>query len=476
MMAQQQAGMPGAMPTVRGMSPTGIMPNGAVGAVPGGTLVSRGIVPGASAITSGGMVAAIGVATPAGMMTPVGVRMPNGMVSNAMVLRACVMTPNCTAARPCGLTPVCGGAVAVNMVANNATVLASALQAQGVASGVMQAGGMGMLVNPITNQPVPGLTMSGTPQVGYPPIGWTPTGYAPRHPRFAAGMVDTGEATVVDHEEETAPLPETRSTMPVPRFHPVPTQPAFQRSEGMAPTQRTITQTSATTSRHAISEMELEAALDQAYLEGVAAAMDEVERKLDEKRQAVARAKLEERILQQSESLQQQLDAQEEMRILAMQRERQLRQQALRQAEMLAMAEAVPEPGRLPQPRQAVPQTSPNSNTHIGSAHIGSTQLNPAQLAENVKSSVVSGVNELFAPLLGANSSTASQRGQAPAMPQPRQNAAPPREELVAAQSDLPLKPPVSRIPPRYGLLPDDEDESLIMQARFTDDGVVIRP
>ena len=47
------------MTTMRGMNP-----NGAAGAVPG-TLVSRGIVPGASAITSGGMVAAIGVATPA---------------------------------------------------------------------------------------------------------------------------------------------------------------------------------------------------------------------------------------------------------------------------------------------------------------------------------------------------------------------------------------------------------------------------
>jgi hypothetical protein len=371
------------------------------------------------------------------------------------------------------------------MVANNATVLASALQAQGVASGVMQAGGMGgmgMLVNPITNQPVPGLTMSGTPQVGYPPIGWAPTGYAPRHPRFAAGMVDTGEATAVHHEEEQiAPLPETRSTMPVPRFHPVPTQPAFQRSEGMAPTQRTITQTSAVTEQRGISERELEAALDQAYLEGVAAAMDEVERKLEEKRQAVARARLEERILQQSESLQQQLNVQEEMRILAMQRERQLRQQAQRQAEMLAMTEAVPEPQRLPMPRQAVPQASPNSHAHANSARsnsaqLSSTQLNPAQLAENVRTSVVSGVNGLFAPLLGANHSGASQRGQAPATLQPRQSAAPPREELAAVQPDFSVRPPVSRIPPRYGLLPDDEAESLIMQARFADDGVAIRP
>jgi len=522
MMAHQQAvpgGTPSAVPTVRGMSPTGVMPTGTmpggmmpagampggtVGTIPGGTLVSRGIVPGASAITSGGMVAAIGVATPAGMMTPVGVRMPNGMVSNAVVLRACVMTPHCTAARPCGLTPHCGGAVAVNMVANNATVLASALQAQGVAGGVMQAGGMqaggmgmrgmGMPVNPITNQPMPGLMMAGHTQMMHPQAGWA----------AMPGMMDTGEETAVHHEEQVAPLPETRSTMPVPRFHPVPTQPAFQRSEGMAPTQRTITQTSATTgqrgiseraiSERALSEGELEAALDQAYLEGVAAAMDEVERKLEEKRQAVARARLEERILQQSENLQQQLNAQEELRILAMQRERQLQQQALhqqqtqrqqqalQQAEMLAMAEAEPKPTRLPLPRQASPQALPNSNaqhispTQLSSAQPSPAQLSPAQLAANVRTSVVSGVNEIFAPLLGANQAGTNQRGQAPAALQPRQNTAQPRAELAAAQPDIPVRPPVSPIAPRYGLLPDDEAESRIVQARFADDGVAIRP
>ena len=468
----------GALPN--GMTPNGGVPGGAAVTVPGATLVSRGIVPGASAISSGGMVAAIGVATPAGMMTPVGVRLPNGMVSNAIVLRACVMTPNCTAARPCCLTPNCGGAVAVNMVANNATVLASALQAQGVASGVMQAGGMGMagmgmLVNPITNQPISGLTMSGYPQAGYPPIGYAPTGYAPGYPRYAAGMVDTGEVTEEQQlqEKETVLPRETRSNMPVPRFHPIPTQPAFQRSEGMPSAPRTPEQPTAMTNRNTMSEMELESALDHAYLEGVAAAMDEVERKLEEKRQAVARAQLQERILQQAESVQQQLNAQEEMRMLAMQRERQLRQQALQQAEMQAMAM---QGSQRPLPPNAVTlaRHHPHSNPANGV---------PAQLAENLKTSVISGVNEIFAPLLGANQALHNQphqRGQVPAVtPQPRHNTVPqPRPQIAEAlpQPELPGRPPVSSVAPNYGLQSDEESGSSIMQAQFMDDEMPIQP
>ena len=473
------AAMQNGMGTVRGMSPTRIVPNGmgltgmlpggAIGATSGAALVSRGIVPGASAITSGGMVAAIGVATPTGTMTPAGVRFPNGNVNNAIVLRACMITQNCSAARPCGLTPNCGGAVAVNMVANNATVLASALQAQGVAGGVMHAGGTGVLVNPITNQPVPGLTMGGYPQAGYPPIGYAPSGYAPGYPRFAAGMVDTGEAVEEEqqHDKEVVPPYETRSNMPVPRFHPIPIQPTFQRSEGMPPTPRTAPKTTPTamTSRQELSERELEAALDQAYLEGVSAAMDEVERKLEVKRQAVVKAKLEEKILLQAEYVQQQLDAQNEMRMLAIQRERQLQQQALRQQ---AMAVAVSEPQRLP---------PTNGGTATPYQQPISANVKPVQLAENLKTSVVNGVNGIFSPLLGANQTNHQfqQRGQVST--QPRYHSAPPKSQpqLAAIQSDLPDKPPVSPIAPNYGLS-DDESESSILQARFSDDGEVIRP
>jgi hypothetical protein len=370
------------------------------------------------------------------------------------------------------------------MVATNATVLASALQAQGMASGVMQAGGMGMLVNPITNQPISGLTMGGYPQAGYPPIGYAPTGYAPGYPRAAIGMagmtgINTGEAEDENNEEEEMVLPaETRSSMPVPRFHPIPTKPAFQRSEGMSttPTQRTAPQPPATvmTNQNERSEVAFEAALDQAYLEGVTAAMEEVERKLDAKRQAAARAKLQAKILQQAESGQQQLEEEEEMRLLAMQ------QQALRQQqERQARATAAAEPPRLPPP-------SPKSVAVPGNTANGS----PALLAGNLKTSVVSGVNEIFAPLLGTNQNVPTpQKVAASATPKSRQNTVQqkpqqnvaqsqpkPKAEVAVERPDLPGKPPVSPVTPTYGLLSEEESESLIMQAGFEDDDAPIRP
>ena len=476
--------------TIRGMSPSGAASGeiaGFAGAVPG-ALVSRGIVPGASAITSGGMVAAIGVATPAGTMTPIGVRLPNGMVNNNIVLRACVSTPNCTAAHPCGLTPACGSAVAVNMVASNAIALASALQAQGVAGGVMQAGGMGMLVNPMTNQPINGLSMGGYPQAGYPPIGYAPTGYAPGYPRYAAGMIDTGEAVqeMLEDEkvEEAVVPPGTRSVMPVPRFHPVPSKPAFQRSEGMTPTpevQRTVTKpvTTAMTEQREISGEEIEAALDRAYLEGVSAAMTEVERKMEEKRQAAAKVKLQEKILQQSEYLQRQLDEQERLQILAMQRvqrERQLRQQAAQQLAISETTEPILEgtvlqPQRLPQPKRTVAPQEPSSPMFADRMSTN-PYVNPLHLAESLKSSVSGKVNGALAAFLG------TEQEQVAAKPLPQQKSATAMKAEVAvaqSQSDVPVKPPIASGTLTHGLLPDESDHG-IRQAQFTADGVSIAP
>ena len=491
--------MPSGVTTVRGMNPTGTIvnggipngsvlngntPGGLVGAVPGtvvsGSLVSRGIVPGASAITSGGMVAAIGVSTPAGTMTPVGVRMPNGVVNNAIVLRACMLSPNCTAAHPCGLTPYCGSAVAINLVANNAIALASALQTQGIASGVMQAGGMGMLINPMTNQPINGLTMSGMPQSGYPPVGYAPAGYAPGYPRYAPGMADTGEPEeeMYAGEEQTVP-PQTRSQMPVPQFYPIPSKPVFQRSEGM-PSTPPQQRTAAMIEQQSLSEAEFERALDQAYLEGVSAAMDDVERKLEAKRRAAEQVKLQEKILQQSELLQQQLDEQEELRILAMQRDRQIRQQqAVQQQMTLRQAEGSSEPLRLtPPPVLAVaavsnPPRSPavGTNHTSNSANMNNANVNPVQLAASFKSSV----GGMFAPLLGTN-----QKGQSPAaVPQQPRSVPVPRQYVAAARvqpPNLPSRPPVSPVPMEYGLLPDEEPGPLILQAQFTADDVPITP
>ena len=500
--------------TIRGMNPNTLLSNGMVGstmpgtAPPGtimpGSLVSRGIVPGASAINSGGIVAAIGVATPAGTMTPVGVRLPNGVVNNAAVIRACLMTPNCTAAHPCGLTPNCGGAVAVNMVSNNATVLASALQAQGIASGVMQAGNMGMLVNPLTNQPINGLTMAGYSQAGYPPIGYAPTGYAPGYPRYAAGLVQGAEED--EEEEEGEPiLPETRSAMPVPRFHPIPSKPAFQRSEGMPSTpkqQRNTAKptTTAMSDRHEPSEPDMEAALDRAYLEGVAAAMDEVERQLEDKRQVAEREKLKEKILQQAEFVQQQLDIQEAQRMAAIQREQQMRQQSAMQAQAAMELAAVSEPKRLSQSgvseaspmgqavvlqqpqRMAGSKPIPQQNQLVVAQASNKPIDNPVQLAgnlrlaenfnenlkkvENWKTSVANGVNGVFSPLLGSNQkSQPHSKPQLSSQTQPASSAKP-MVQVAVTPPRLPGKPPVLPIAQNYGLLPDQETDS-IMQTQY---------
>jgi len=178
-------------------------------------------------------------------------------------------------------------------------------------------------------------------------------------------------------------------------------------------------------------------------------------------------ARLQEKILQQSESLQQQLIAQEEMRMLAMQRERQIQQQALLQQQALQQQAL-----RQQALRQAEMQAMATTNSNAGAIS--------AQLAENLKTSVMSGVNEIFAPLLGSNQTNPAQnqslqRGQAPAPTQLRQSTPPPRAELAAVPTELPARPPVSPHLPHYGLL-DDESEPLIMQARFRDDGGVIRP
>ena len=461
-----------------GMMSPGMMSNVPAPGVMPGTLVSRGIVPGASAITSGGMVAAIGVATPSGTMTPVGVRMPNGMVSNTMVLRACVMSPNCTAARPCGTTPHCGGAVAVNLVANNAIVLASALQGQGVASGVMQVGGMvnPMMGQPMMNQPMMGQMMAAAPQMGQ---------VSAAHIQHASGMVVADEVPVVEEKVEFA-LPETRSQMPVPRFHPIPTQPTFQRSEGMTPTP-SAQRTTAMSETLSVSEHELEAALDQAYLQGVAAAMDDVERKLEEKRLAVAKAKLEERILQQAEAVQQQLDEQARMQMLAMQRmqqERHLRQQTA--AEPILEPQHLPP--RLPTPKQSVvAQTPPQRMTQsptVAVAMHNNASVTPAQLAENLKASVASGVNEVFGTLLNstpkgqppirmqtslpASASTNPKVITQPAVQPTVQSQSTVQSEVAVTPPNLPGRPPVASVPRDFGLLPDNEPVAPILQAQFT--------
>ena len=306
---------------------------------PSGTLISMGIVPGVSTITSGGLVAAVGVKTPAGMMTPVGVQMPNGAFNNTAVLRACGLTPNCNAARPCGATPNCGGLVTLASVSNNAVSLASALSSAGAQGGIINAGGgmvpvggniNGTLVNPISGQPHYGLSMNGIPQVGYPPIGYTPSGYSPKYPRFdglGIGMSPEQYAQMLQMNEEAeepepqAESPVTKSQMPVPRFHPVPSKPAFQRSEGIPVGRKTADgrrQTAEIIDGNEGSRI-TEEELKRAYLEGMAAAMEEVENELaavEEKReQKRETAQMQAKVLNQARELQERIAAQNTVRV-----------------------------------------------------------------------------------------------------------------------------------------------------------------
>ena len=339
-------------------SPTVAGPNGMrIGAAPnrqlpggaGGMLVSMGIVPGVSTVTTGGLVAAAGVATPAGIMTPNGVMLPNGMLQSQGVIRVCVANTNCSAARPCGLTAGCGMIVPTATVSNNAVMLASALNAPGVAGNVMpaygnmpgyvngnvmSAGGIptdrtgtGMLVNPITGQPVAGLSMNGTTQLGYPPIGYAPTGYSPGYPRPVSPP-----ATAADEadEEQTAAVPAPpRSQMPPPRFHPVPTKPAFQRSEGLP----TTPPNRRAASGKVLTRESLNAAMEQAYLEGIADAMQDVQNEIDAQNREIAKAELQAKIERQATQIQTQLDARQQEVLQAQYRQTQLQQAQLQQVQ-----------------------------------------------------------------------------------------------------------------------------------------------
>jgi hypothetical protein len=372
---------------------------------------------------------------------------------------------------------------------------AAGMPVSGMQMGGMPTGGMQMQMGGV---PMAGMQMGGMPtgsiqMVGHP-------GH-PGHPGHQVGMVGgAAGATEIDdmherHEREEAVRPETRSQMPVPRFHPIPTQPVFQRSEGMTTTLQSQTlppqQPVAATERRAMSEAELAAALDRAYLEGVSAAMDEIERKMEEQRLAVATARLQERILQQAESVQRQLDEQERTQLLAMQRsqhEHRLQEQHLKQ---LAMAEFVPEsfipksprvspPGQTavvqrPPPRPAVTRATNNVNA---------AQL-AGNVAGNVRASITNGVNEVFGPLLNSSPREFASAAQVASAPSPVRLQAPvtspPRAELARAElasmpPDLPGRPPVSPIPQEHGLLPNDEPHSFIRQAGFAADDVPIRP
>ncbi|GHT41894.1 hypothetical protein FACS189443_4250 [Planctomycetales bacterium] len=412
-----------------------------------GALVGKGIVPGISTVSTGGTVAAIGVSTPAGTMTQSGLRLVNGAVNPNLVLRACTLSPNCTAAHPCGLVPGCGMAVPVAMVSNNATVLASALMQQGGASGVAQ---VGTMVNPITNQPVSGLTMNGNPQAGYPPIGYAPSGYAPGYPRFD-GNIQTPEEDEPEEEIVEQPLAGRQSQMPVPRFSPIPSKPAFQRGEGLQSTpkgQRPKAPTGVQKEVSRVDAQEFDEALEQAYLEGVSAAMDEVERELYIKRQNEAKRNLQAKIAKQAQMMQVSLRTEE--------------------TKPLIQPEEVP---RLPNPktRAAATEQQVVNAVGAGSADTGWEKQKPAPTEEKIvrntkpqKQSVFAGLSDWFAPATAHhNVSVSGKIAQTPVKATAASKNAAPK---VAA--NLPAKP--AKISKQLsGLQADDDSVSLVQQAQY---------
>ncbi len=366
--------------------------------IPNNLLITKGIVPGVSAIQGGGLVAAAGVSTPVGVMTPSGVQLANGTLQPGAVIRVCASHPGCTPAHPCGRIPGCGGAVPLTLVSNNAVALASTMTQQGMASGVIPAGGgsasagkipvirtsSGTLVHAVTGQ-----TMSpeavralvaqqnrigaATRLNNYPPIGFAQEGYSPNARYAELGWTrDDEEAEEPEPvAERAAALPGARSNMPLPNFHRVPTKPVFQRSEGLPvfpdeilpdevlPDKENVSmrslssnRTSASNINQRLSEVDMAAAVEEAYLEGMSYAMSEVSAELDqssqERSRELAKAEKKAAILEQAQKLEARLQQQKKMELQAQElaqrqeRQREIAQiQEERREKLLAKEEAL---------------------------------------------------------------------------------------------------------------------------------------
>ncbi|MDR1290973.1 MAG: hypothetical protein LBK06_07225 [Planctomycetaceae bacterium] len=306
---------------------------------PNGILVSMGIVPGVSVINGGGYVAASGVVTPYGMMTANGIRLPNGTTNSQMVLKACGSNPACTPSRPCGMLPGCGAAVPVGLVSNNAVPLAAEIIARSRGGGVVQAvdgnnyntygnsNGYGnvMQVNGMAAQ-----NLRNGASYQYPQNG--------RGTNYIAGAVnnsrnndtrtppmlqpelynnDSAEDELDDESEVDGLVDEAvvnqgkKSTMPLPRFHPVPTEPTFNRRRGIS-VQKTADETGSNKfSKNSIRNNNStdETAIENAYLKGMVAALDEVDAELDSQMDEIENKKMKSLAVEKAERLQAKIEA-----------------------------------------------------------------------------------------------------------------------------------------------------------------------
>ncbi|MDR2641805.1 MAG: hypothetical protein LBC74_03310 [Planctomycetaceae bacterium] len=360
---------------------------------PNGILVSMGIVPGVSAINGGGYVAAAGVVTPNGMMTPNGIQLPNGTINNQLVIRACGSHPGCTPSHPCGMTPGCGMPVSVALVSNNAAPLAAELIARSNRSnGVVPAVdgniyngyanynrnnnyGNVMLANGTVMQNLQNGANYQYQQNNYP--NGQRTNYvagnntanrnAANNPAIAANNTATGlrnppplqpdlynsdqpEDEYANNENEinnendnlnneTAVTNQgKKSMMPLPRFHSVPTEPAFNRRKGISVQKISNENGSNKVSKYSTDTNSDDTTVERAYLKGVIAALNEVEAEIDSQTDEIENAKMKSLAMEKANKLQAKIDAKMERNTeiaeFETEQQRQLRELAI-QAEQI---------------------------------------------------------------------------------------------------------------------------------------------
>ncbi|MDR2762697.1 MAG: hypothetical protein LBB88_08870 [Planctomycetaceae bacterium] len=356
-----------------GTSPKPNPPKPATIAGPNGILVSMGIVPGVSAINGGGYVAASGVATPQGLvMTPNGIQLPNGTVNTQMVIKVCGSHPRCSPSHPCGMTPNCGIAVPVGLVSNNAAPLAAEIIARNAQNnGVVNAnvigngggvGGIGVGVgvgniyngypnyngyngynsygnvlqvngispqnfrnginyaaNPNRNSIPNNFNSANINSSNYPQLSNNTAAYRtppPLQPELSDNEQMEDENPDDENEnsidETTITNQGKKSSMPLPRFHSVPTEPTFNRRKGI-PVQKisdenAINKVSQNHYKNNADTTDT-TAIERAYLEGMVTALDEIENELDSQADKFENAKIKNLALEKAEKLQAKIDA-----------------------------------------------------------------------------------------------------------------------------------------------------------------------
>jgi hypothetical protein len=135
-------------------------------------------------------------------------------------------------------------------------------------------------------------------------------------PPLQPNLYDDEQDEYIEDENENlinanAATPQNKkSMMPLPRFHSVPTEPAFNRRRGI-PVQKTLDE-NGNNNVSKNSNNPNDNAIERAYLEGVMAALEEVESELDSQDDEIENAKLKKLAMEKAEKLQAKIDAKAE--------------------------------------------------------------------------------------------------------------------------------------------------------------------